>query len=47
MSLLLIEQHIAVAAECSDRAYVLSLGKVVRQLDQGSWHLKATAISPT
>ncbi|MBL6459442.1 ABC transporter ATP-binding protein [Belnapia sp. T6] len=42
MSLLLIEQHIAVAAECSDRAYVLSLGKVVQQLDQHSWHLPST-----
>lgn len=42
MSLLLVEQHIALAAQCSDRAYVLSLGKVVQQLDQQSWHLPST-----
>ena len=29
MSLLLIEQNVAVAAESSDRAYVLSVGKIV------------------
>ena len=31
MSLLLIERHVGVAAECSDRACVPSLGKVVDQ----------------
>ncbi|TDR88178.1 ABC transporter ATP-binding protein [Enterovirga rhinocerotis] len=38
MSLLLIEQHIGVASECSDRAYVMSLGKIVKELDSTDWH---------
>lgn len=42
MSLLLIEQHVAVAAECSDRAYVLSLGKVVDEIGPERWNLKQT-----
>ncbi|HEV2510323.1 ABC transporter ATP-binding protein [Bosea sp. (in: a-proteobacteria)] len=42
MSLLIIEQHVGVAAECSDRAYVLALGRVVDQLEPDRWHNRAT-----
>lgn len=37
MSLLLIEQNVAVAAESSDRAYVFSLGKLVEKIDRERW----------
>lgn len=37
MSLLLIEQNVAVAAESSDRAYVLSLGRLVDAIDRERW----------
>jgi branched-chain amino acid transport system ATP-binding protein/nonpolar-amino-acid-transporting ATPase len=37
MSLLLIEQNVAVAERGSDRAYVMSLGRVVQHVDRGGW----------
>lgn len=37
MSILLVEQSIAVAAEMTDRAYVLSVGKVFHEIAQGQW----------
>ena len=37
MSLLLIEQHVGVAAECSDRAYVMALGRIRQELTSQSW----------
>jgi len=38
MSLILVEQNVAIAAENSDRAYVMSLGRVVDQVAHGKWH---------
>jgi branched-chain amino acid transport system ATP-binding protein/nonpolar-amino-acid-transporting ATPase len=43
MSLLLIEQNFAVAAESSDRAYVLSVGKIVDEIGPERWNLSSTA----
>jgi ABC-type branched-subunit amino acid transport system ATPase component len=43
MSLLLIEQNVAVAAESSDRAYVLSVGKVVHCIDAEKWNSASTS----
>ena len=37
MSLLLVEQNVALAAEVSDRAYVMSLGRVVHEIRPGEW----------
>jgi ABC-type branched-subunit amino acid transport system ATPase component len=37
MSLLLVEQNVALAAEVSDRAYVMALGRVVHQIRPGEW----------
>lgn len=37
LSLLLIEQNVAIAAENSDRAYVLSLGRIVRHIAGEEW----------
>lgn len=37
MSLILVEQNVAVAENSSDRAYVMSLGRVVRQVERGGW----------
>lgn len=37
MSILLVEQSIAVAAEMTERAYVLSVGKVFHEIKQGEW----------
>ncbi len=37
MSILLVEQNVALAAEASDRAYVMSLGKVVHEVKRGEW----------
>jgi ABC-type branched-subunit amino acid transport system ATPase component len=42
MSLLLIEQNVAVAAESSDRAYVLSVGRVVHSIDAEKWNSSST-----
>jgi ABC-type branched-subunit amino acid transport system ATPase component len=43
MSLLLIEQNVAVAAESSDRAYVLSVGKIVDTIGPERWNSASTA----
>lgn len=37
MSLLIIEQNIKLAASMTDRAYVMSLGKVVHEIGHGGW----------
>jgi ABC-type branched-subunit amino acid transport system ATPase component len=37
MSLLLSEQNVALAAELSDRAYVMALGRVVHEIGRGEW----------
>lgn len=37
MSILLVEQNVALAAESSDRAYVMSLGRIVHQIEPGEW----------
>jgi ABC-type branched-subunit amino acid transport system ATPase component len=37
MSILLVEQNVALAAESSDRAYVMSLGRVVHEIKPGEW----------
>jgi branched-chain amino acid transport system ATP-binding protein/nonpolar-amino-acid-transporting ATPase len=37
MSILLVEQNVALAAESSDRAYVMSLGRVVHEIKAGEW----------
>jgi ABC-type branched-subunit amino acid transport system ATPase component len=37
LSLILVEQNVAIAAQSSDRAYVLSLGRVVDQVERGRW----------
>jgi ABC-type branched-subunit amino acid transport system ATPase component len=43
MSLLLIEQNVAVAAASSDRAYVLSVGKIVDTIGPERWNSASTA----
>ncbi|HVR53498.1 MAG TPA: ABC transporter ATP-binding protein [Pseudorhodoferax sp.] len=37
MSILLVEQSVAVASEMTDRAYVLSVGRVVHEVPRGGW----------
>lgn len=37
LSLLLVEQSLAVAAEVTDRTYVMSLGKIVRTINKQEW----------
>lgn len=37
MSLLVVEQNVALAAEVSDRAYVMALGHVVHEIRSGQW----------
>jgi branched-chain amino acid transport system ATP-binding protein/nonpolar-amino-acid-transporting ATPase len=37
MSILLVEQNVALAAETSERAYVMSLGRVVHEIRRGEW----------
>ena len=37
VSVLLIEQNVALAAEAADRAYVMKLGRVVDEIGPGSW----------
>lgn len=37
MSLILVEQNIGIAAESSDRAYVMSLGQIVGAIDRDGW----------
>lgn len=37
MSILLVEQSVAIAAEMTDRTYVMSVGKVVQQVSREEW----------
>jgi ABC-type branched-subunit amino acid transport system ATPase component len=37
MALLLVEQNVGVAAEITDRAYVLTLGRVEHEIGKGQW----------
>ena len=37
MSILLVEQNVALASQTSDRAYVMSLGRVVHEIKRGEW----------
>jgi ABC-type branched-subunit amino acid transport system ATPase component len=37
MSMLLVEQNVAMAAQLTDRAYVLSLGRIVHEVAEGAW----------
>lgn len=37
MSILLVEQNVALAAQTSERAYVMSLGRVVHEIKRGEW----------
>jgi branched-chain amino acid transport system ATP-binding protein/nonpolar-amino-acid-transporting ATPase len=37
MGLLLIEQNVGIAAELTDRAYVMSLGRIVHEVGKGEW----------
>jgi branched-chain amino acid transport system ATP-binding protein/nonpolar-amino-acid-transporting ATPase len=37
MSILLVEQNVALAAESSERGYVMSLGRVVHEIRRGEW----------
>jgi ABC-type branched-subunit amino acid transport system ATPase component len=37
MGLLLVEQNVGIAAEISERAYVMSLGRIVHEIAKGEW----------
>jgi ABC-type branched-subunit amino acid transport system ATPase component len=37
MGLLLIEQNVGIAAEISERAYVMALGRIVHEIGKGEW----------
>lgn len=37
MGILLVEQNVALAAEVTDRAYVLSVGRIAHQVGEGEW----------
>ncbi len=37
MGILLVEQSVAIASEVTDRAYVLSVGRVIHEVPQGGW----------
>jgi len=37
MGILLVEQNVALAAQISDRAYVLSVGRIVHEVHAGEW----------
>ena len=37
MGLLLVEQNVAIAADITDRGYVMSLGRVVHEIGAGDW----------
>lgn len=37
MSILLVEQSVAIASEMTERAYVLSVGRVIHEVPQGGW----------
>jgi branched-chain amino acid transport system ATP-binding protein/nonpolar-amino-acid-transporting ATPase len=38
MSIVLVEQSVAIASEMTERAYVLSVGRVIHEVPQGGWH---------
>jgi ABC-type branched-subunit amino acid transport system ATPase component len=37
MGLLLVEQNVAIAAEITERAYVMALGRIVHKIAKGEW----------
>jgi ABC-type branched-subunit amino acid transport system ATPase component len=37
MGLLLVEQNVAIAAEITERAYVMALGRIVHKVERGEW----------
>ena len=37
MGLLLVEQNVGIAAEITDRAYVMALGRIVHEIASGEW----------
>ncbi len=37
LSIVLVEQSVAIAAEMTDRAYVLSVGRVIHEVRRGEW----------
>jgi ABC-type branched-subunit amino acid transport system ATPase component len=37
MSIILVEQNVALAAEISDRGYVMAVGEVVHEIGVGEW----------
>lgn len=37
IALLLVEQNVGIAADITDRAYVLTLGRVAHQIETGAW----------
>jgi ABC-type branched-subunit amino acid transport system ATPase component len=37
MGLLLVEQNVGIAAEISERAYVMALGRIVHEIGKGEW----------
>lgn len=37
LSILLVEQSVAIAADMTDRAYVLSVGRVIHEVRRGEW----------
>jgi ABC-type branched-subunit amino acid transport system ATPase component len=37
MGLLLIEQNVGIAAEITDRAYIMALGRIVHEIGPGEW----------
>ncbi len=37
MGLLLIEQNVGIAAEITDRAYVMAVGSIVHEIGRGEW----------
>ena len=37
MSIVLVEQNAALAAQTTDRAYVMSLGRIVHEVASGQW----------
>jgi len=37
MSIILVEQNVALAAEASDRGYVMAVGEIVHEIGVGEW----------
>ena len=37
LALLLVEQNVGIAADITDRAYVLTLGRIEHQIGAGGW----------